>query len=62
MLHLWGNIDQAPMDGELQELMKAAPISAQKTFIESMMADENWNERPEKEILDKAKRLVGIDE
>jgi hypothetical protein len=62
MLHLWSNVDQAPMDGELQELMKAAPISAQKSFIEAMVEATNLHQEPDEEILNKAKRLVGFDE
>ncbi|MEK4185641.1 MULTISPECIES: hypothetical protein [unclassified Paenibacillus] len=62
MLHLWSSVDQAPMDRELKELMKTAPIAVQKSFIESIMSDENFNQDPDAEILNKAKRLVGIDE
>lgn len=62
MLHLWGNADQAPFDMRLEELMKTAPIAAQKSFIESMLEAKNLIEDPDEEIMKKAKRLVGFDE
>lgn len=59
MMHLWGNVDQAPFDTELEKLMKTAPIAAQKAFIESIIESPALNEGQDEEILNKAKRLVG---
>lgn len=61
MLRLYSHIDQADIQDSIYKLMRSAPISLQKEFIELLVTSEYlWDTRPDSDDLKTAQKLVGI--
>lgn len=62
MYKLWMGVDQADFDMPLKDLMRSAPISAQKEFMKVLLESDNRHENDiDEEVLIKAKKIVGYE-
>ncbi|GAB6926020.1 hypothetical protein JCM10914A_56040 [Paenibacillus sp. JCM 10914] len=61
LIRLFSCVDQADIQDDVYELMKAAPIAMQKDFIEMLVTASNiWDREPHDADLYVARKLVGL--